>query len=37
LAKRFASKGIAALVYNKRGVGRSGGEYESNQSLSGKK
>ena len=36
LAKRFASAGIAALVYDKRGAGRSGGEYESNQSVSEK-
>lgn len=35
-AKRFASNGIAALVYDKRGVGQSGGEYESNQSVSEK-
>lgn len=35
-AKRFASEGIAALVYDKRGVGRSGGEYESDQSVSEK-
>lgn len=35
-AKRFASKGIVALVYDKRGAGRSGGKYESNQSVSGK-
>jgi len=34
-AERFASEGIAALVYDKRGVGRSGGKYESNQSVSG--
>ncbi|WP_262694741.1 alpha/beta hydrolase family protein [Kordiimonas aquimaris] len=36
LAKRFAQDGIAALVYDKRGVGRSGGEYESRQSVSEK-
>jgi pimeloyl-ACP methyl ester carboxylesterase len=36
LAERFASDGIAALVYDKRGVGRSGGDYESNQSVSEK-
>jgi len=36
LAHRFAQAGIAALVYDKRGVGRSGGEYESKQSVSGK-
>jgi pimeloyl-ACP methyl ester carboxylesterase len=35
LAKRFAAAGIAALVYDKRGVGKSGGEYESRQSVSG--
>lgn len=35
-AERFASEGIAALVYDKRGVGRSGGDYESNQSVSEK-
>ncbi len=35
-AKRFASEGIVALVYDKRGVGRSGGEYESQQSVSEK-
>lgn len=35
-AKRFASDGIAALVYDKRGVGRSGGKYEGNQSVSEK-
>ncbi len=34
-AKRFAAEGIAALVYDKRGVGKSGGEYESKQSVSG--
>ncbi len=33
-AQRFASEGIAALVYDKRGVGRSGGTYEGNQSVS---
>lgn len=33
-AKRFAAHGIAALVYDKRGVGRSGGEYKGNQSVS---
>lgn len=36
LAERFAGDGIAALVYDKRGVGRSGGEYESRQSVSEK-
>lgn len=35
-AQRFASEGIAALVHDKRGVGRSGGDYESDQSVSGK-
>jgi len=35
LAKRFAEHGIAALVYDKRGAGQSGGVYESNQSVSG--
>lgn len=35
-AERFASNGIVALVYDKRGVGLSGGEYESNQSVSEK-
>jgi uncharacterized protein len=34
LARRFANAGIAALVYDKRGAGRSGGEYEGNQSVS---
>ncbi len=34
-AKRFADAGIAALVYDKRGAGKSGGIYESNQSVSG--
>lgn len=36
LAERFASEGIAALVYDKRGAGKSGGEYEGNQSVSEK-
>jgi len=36
LAKRFAEAGIAALVYDKRGSGKSGGEYEGNQSVSEK-
>ena len=36
LAERFAKDGIVALVYDKRGAGRSGGEYEGNQSVSGK-
>jgi pimeloyl-ACP methyl ester carboxylesterase len=35
LAQRLASEGIAALVYDKRGVGKSGGEYEGNQNVSG--
>lgn len=34
-AEAFAKKGIAALVYDKRGVGESGGKYESRQSVSG--
>jgi uncharacterized protein len=34
-AARFAGAGIAALVYDKRGAGRSGGEYEGQQSVSG--
>lgn len=34
-AEQFASYGIAALVYDKRGVGESGGKYESQQSVSG--
>lgn len=34
-ARRFADAGIAALVYDKRGTGKSGGEYEGNQSVSG--
>jgi alpha-beta hydrolase superfamily lysophospholipase len=36
LAKWFASAGIAALVYDKRGAGASGGTYESEQSVSEK-
>lgn len=36
VAKRFADAGIAALVYDKRGAGESGGEYEGNQSVSEK-
>jgi dienelactone hydrolase len=36
LAERFASEGIAALVYDKRGAGKSGGEYEGNQNVSEK-
>jgi len=35
LAERLASYGIATLVYDKRGVGQSGGTYESDQSVSG--
>ncbi len=35
LAQRFADRGIAALVYDKRGVGESGGVYEGNQSVTG--
>ncbi len=34
LATRFADAGIAALVYDKRGAGKSGGEYEGQQSVS---
>ena len=33
-AGRFADAGIAALVYDKRGAGKSGGEYEGQQSVS---
>ena len=36
LAERFAKDGIAALVYDKRGAGKSGGAYEGNQSVSEK-
>jgi pimeloyl-ACP methyl ester carboxylesterase len=36
LAERFANAGIAALVYDKRGAGKSGGEYEGNQTVSEK-
>jgi pimeloyl-ACP methyl ester carboxylesterase len=36
LAERLASVGIATLVYDKRGAGRSGGEYEGKQSVSEK-
>jgi len=36
LAERFARDGIAALFYDKRGVGKSGGEYEFNQNVSEK-
>ena len=35
LAKNFARVGVAAFVYDKRGVGRSGGHYEGTQSVSG--
>ncbi|MBM3866950.1 MAG: alpha/beta hydrolase [Verrucomicrobia bacterium] len=35
LAESLASHGIATLVYDKRGVGQSGGAYESEQSVSG--
>lgn len=35
-AERFAADGIAALVYDKRGAGDSGGTYEGNQSVSEK-
>jgi uncharacterized protein len=35
-AERFAKDGIVALVYDKRGVGKSGGEYEGDQSVSEK-
>lgn len=35
-ANRFASEGIAVLVYDKRGAGLSKGKYESKQSVSGK-
>jgi dienelactone hydrolase len=34
-ARRFADAGIAALVYDKRGAGKSGGQYEGQQSVSG--
>jgi alpha-beta hydrolase superfamily lysophospholipase len=36
LAERFARDGIAALVYDKRGTGKSGGDYEGNQNVSEK-
>jgi len=36
LARLFAKDGIAALVYDKRGAGKSGGEYEADQSVSEK-
>jgi uncharacterized protein len=35
-AEKFAEQGIAALVYDKRGVGKSEGKYESEQSVSEK-
>jgi pimeloyl-ACP methyl ester carboxylesterase len=35
LAQCFADRGVAALVYDKRGVGESAGVYEGNQSVSG--
>lgn len=35
LAENLASQGIATLVYDKRGVGKSGGAYEGEQSVSG--
>lgn len=35
-AEKFAAQGIAALVYDKRGAGKSGGEYEGEQSVSEK-
>ena len=34
LAEQFAAAGIAALVYDKRGAGKSGGEYEGNRNVS---
>jgi pimeloyl-ACP methyl ester carboxylesterase len=36
LAERFAKEGIAALVYDKRGVGKSGGVYEGDRNVSEK-
>jgi uncharacterized protein len=36
LAERFARERIAALVYDKRGAGKSGGDYEGEQSVSEK-
>jgi uncharacterized protein len=36
LGQRFAAEGIAALVYDKRGAGESGGVYEGEQSVSEK-
>ncbi|MBX2847728.1 MAG: lysophospholipase [Acidiferrobacterales bacterium] len=35
LAKALAARGIATFVYDKRGVGKSGGRYEGKQSVSG--
>jgi len=35
-ANKFADNGVAALVYDKRGVGKSAGAYESKQSVSEK-
>jgi pimeloyl-ACP methyl ester carboxylesterase len=35
-ARKFADAGIAALVYDKRGVGKSGGVFEDNQNVSGR-
>jgi len=35
LASRFAAAGIAALVYDKRGAGKSGGQYEEEFGVSG--
>lgn len=34
VAEKFAEHGIAALVYDKRGAGKSGGRYEGEQSVS---
>lgn len=34
IAKQFANRGIAAFVYDKRGVGKSEGKYESEHSVS---
>jgi uncharacterized protein len=36
LAERLAREGIATLVYDKRGVGKSGGDYEGEQNVSEK-
>jgi uncharacterized protein len=33
-AEKFAREGVVALVYDKRGVGKSGGDYEQNQNVS---